>query len=276
MISSKVVGLRAIDLSLLCRVYVISFALMLSACSVLPSDEDEEKTNTEISKTEPTLQETRESIIALASDENVLIKPKAEPINSEVVSDRKDKSTDELTTAEVKTYQQKQAELIKTLPRDVLIQYKAAIILMRQKKWQTADTIFDELIVQQPLLSGCYVNKSIIATKNNDDGRAEELLLKAIAINPENPNAHNLLAQHYRKKGLFIEAEREYLKALELAPERIKNHLNLAVLYELYQGNFTKAEHHYAAYLAVNPDDKKVQLWAAGLALKMPVEKVEQ
>ena len=69
-------------------------------------------------------------------------------------------------------------------------------------------------------------------------------------------------------------AEAMYLQALELAPRDPIAHYNLAILYELYLGDLTKAVKHFKSYrknvVEANP---KVDGWIADLTRRIEAEK---
>jgi len=155
------------------------------------------------------------------------------------------------------------------VPLTVIDTYREAVDLLKQKKWQAAQVLFDKVIKQQPHLAGSYVNKAIIAKQQNQLTAADKLVDKALSLNNENPYAHHLKGQLLTKQGQFIKAEQSYLKALTIWPDYGQAQVNLAILLELYRGKLQEAFHYYQRYLAVHDSDRQVQRWLAGLKIKL-------
>ncbi|MCJ8319405.1 MAG: tetratricopeptide repeat protein [Colwellia sp.] len=147
--------------------------------------------------------------------------------------------------------------------------YQQALIAMKNKDWQSANHLFDQVIVAEPKLSGSYVNKSIIAMAQNKMIIAQFNIERAIRANPLNPYAYNLQGQLSRLKGDFILSEKSYLKALSIWPDYPEVHWNYAVLLELYRGRYFDAKTYYLSYQKLLPDDKLVKRSIAGLEIKI-------
>jgi len=155
------------------------------------------------------------------------------------------------------------------VPVQVLAQYKQALLLMKNKKWQAAEELFDQLLISQPQLSGAYVNKALIGVHEDDLKRANKHLNKALTVNPINPYAHQLKGQVARLNGQFPQAEKSYLEALRIWPDYPEAQINLAILLELYRGRLLDARKYYTSYLVLQPDDVQVQRWLAGVEIKI-------
>ncbi len=147
--------------------------------------------------------------------------------------------------------------------------YQLAINLMAKQDWPAAIAAFDQVIKSNPELSGAYINKAIIAFKQDDVEQALNWAKQAVTINDKNPYGHNLLGQIYRLKGEFDKAESHYLIAIDIWPDYADAYLNLAVLLDLYRGRLLDAQSFYQAYLDYNPDDKVVNKWLAALNIKI-------
>lgn len=64
---------------------------------------------------------------------------------------------------------------------------------------------------------------------------------------------HYNMASVYAKEGRYEEAEREYLRALEIDPTDPEIHYNLAILYDDHLNNKSRAATHYRKYLKLCP-----------------------
>jgi len=147
--------------------------------------------------------------------------------------------------------------------------FQTALSLMQAKQWVKAEQLLNKVIAKQPELSGSYVNKALIAMHKKSYQQANQLLSKAISVNASNPYAYNLQGQLARIQGNIYLAEKSYRQALNIWPQYSQAQLNMAILLELYRGQFLAARSYYQSYLKTKPDDKKVQRWLASLEIKM-------
>jgi len=75
---------------------------------------------------------------------------------------------------------------------------------------------------------------------------------KAINLNPDLPEFHNLLAILSEKEGKIEEAQMEYLQALKSKPDYLEARFNLANL--LFKRNLLlEAASHYKRLIIINP-----------------------
>jgi lipoprotein NlpI len=86
-------------------------------------------------------------------------------------------------------------------------------------------------------------------------------LLKALALNPDHPIAHNELGIVFRKSGRFDEAKKSYEAALAIYPGYHYARRNLAVLCDLYLVDLQCALENYEAYMATVPSDSEATMW---------------
>lgn len=173
-------------------------------------------------------------------------------------------------------YQQFLAQqmLIKsTLAADTKAHYRLALTKMKNQHWQQAKLLLNEVIEQSPELSAAHLNKALSQYHLKQFDLAIQSLNDAEKINALSPYSYNLQGVLARVVGKFSQAEKYYQKALTIWPDYPQAHLNLAVLFELYRGEFAKAKTHYQAYLLLKPNDKKTKLWLAGLEIKIALRK---
>ena len=86
-----------------------------------------------------------------------------------------------------------------------------------------------------------------------DPAAAETEYRKAIALEPENVNAHHWYAQLLMTSGRFAEAEQQMQAALEVDPRSPILRANLGWVYE-YEGKFPQAVEQVRSVLAENPN----------------------
>ncbi|AWB67361.1 hypothetical protein C2869_13340 [Saccharobesus litoralis] len=170
----------------------------------------------------------------------------------------------------VNRYQAQQNDKMAAIPAEVLAQFDNGVTEMEQGNWQQADSIFDEILSAYPTLSGVLVNKALVAEHGHKDLMlTQQLAEQALAVNQDNPYAHNILGRLARQQGQFKQAEVHYLSALDIWPQYPEANLNMAILLELYRGRLFEAFSYYESYLASNPEDKLVKRWFAGLQIKL-------
>ena len=172
-------------------------------------------------------------------------------------------------TKQANLYLTTQSSRLANVSTATINKYHQALALISKKEYQQAEQLLDQIMHLEPRLSGVYVNKAVIAYQQQDLSKAEYWLDKAVMVNSLNPYAHNFKGLLLRKKGAFEQAKQSYLKALASWPDYADAHVNLAILLELYRGQLLQAKQHYQAYLVLNPEDKKVKAYLAGLAIKI-------
>lgn len=108
-----------------------------------------------------------------------------------------------------------------------------------------------------------YIELGVYYNTQREFAKAEEILKKAIEINPENYKAHLELGMCYKYQGTYAKAEEIFKKAIEINPRRVQAYFELGVYYK-EQRKFDKAEgvykkiiEMYKKDLETNPDNHK-------------------
>ena len=206
--------------------------------------------------------------LASTGEENITDENENANENTEA-SNVKEHKTKAPRVPAINLYSQQQVNTPVKVPDNVLKDYQQAISLMNDKKWQQAQVLLDQVIFNQPKLSGSYVNKAIIAEQQGKLNQAHASLNKAIAVNKLNLYAHHLQGKIYRLQGEFDKAEQSYLTALEIWPDFAEAHASMGILLELYRGRLLDAHGYYSSYLEIKSDDEEVKRWKAGLEIKI-------
>ena len=108
------------------------------------------------------------------------------------------------------------ARFVKLRPEDAQANYFYALSLLNQgtenrdtKKQVRAEELLEKAIHLNPDLAGAYLRLGTIALDRGDFARAIQLYIKAAAIEPRSPEAHYSLAQAFVRSGEKEKAEEE-------------------------------------------------------------------
>lgn len=148
---------------------------------------------------------------------------------------------------------------------DLQIQYDAALRMLEQGQYEQGVAALEAVAAAAPNLTAPLIDLGIAHHRAGNLEKAEEYLLKAVAINPEHPSAHNELGIIYRETGRFEEARQSYLAALAIYPGYHHARRNLAILCDLYLADLNCALENYEAYMKTVPEDKEAEMWIADI-----------
>jgi len=138
--------------------------------------------------------------------------------------------------------------------------------VMRAGEWQTALELSEELITNYPTMAEAYANLGNIHWRLGAGEKAEEAWIRALELRPGWASVCNQMGLFYRERGSFIQALSMYQQALAADEGYARAHRNLAILYEIYLGEGTKALQHYRRYQELSGGGGQgVDLWIADL-----------
>ncbi|AOS97071.1 photosystem I assembly protein Ycf3 [Microbulbifer aggregans] len=143
--------------------------------------------------------------------------------------------------------------------------FDRALELLRGERYPEAIELLQDIVQREQRLPAPYINLGIAYYQSGDEKHAEESLLQALEVFPNHPVAANELAVLFRRQGRFEEARELFGNAQRQNPDYAPLIKNFGILCDLYLQDPQCALAQFERYLQLEPEDKDVPIWVAGL-----------
>jgi cellulose synthase operon protein C len=148
---------------------------------------------------------------------------------------------------------------------EIRANYESAVGMLKEERYEPGIALLLKMTEKLPALTAAHIDLGIAYARTGDLDRAEASLNKALESDPKQPVAYNELGMVQRRKVQFAKARASYEAALAQSADFQYAHRNLAILCDLYLGDYPCALEHYQAYSRIVPDDAEVVKWIADL-----------
>jgi Flp pilus assembly protein TadD len=143
--------------------------------------------------------------------------------------------------------------------------WEAALELLDAEQYEPGIALLVKVTEGAGEVAAAHIDLGMAYARAGSPEDAEVALRRALALKPEHPVAHNEFGLLERRRGEFELARGSYEAALAHSPEFRYAHRNLAILCDLYLGDYACALEHYEAYSRLAPEDEDIARWVTDL-----------
>jgi tetratricopeptide (TPR) repeat protein len=148
---------------------------------------------------------------------------------------------------------------------EVRANFEEAVRMLENGEYKPGIALLLKVTEQAPASAVAAIDLVIAYARAGDMERAEASLNKALESDSRHPAAYNELGMVQRRNGQFKKARANYEAALAQSAEFSYAHRNLAILCDVYFGDYKCALEHYETYGRIVPNDTEVPKWIADL-----------
>ncbi len=139
----------------------------------------------------------------------------------------------------------------------IIILALSARTFVRNLEWHNEDTLWVSTARVSQADPKTHNNLGDVYARKGDLANAAKSFEKALALNPNYPDATHNLANIYRMQGKVDESINLYKRALELNPAIWQSHLNLAAIY-FDRKEYALAKEHAIAADKIHPNNPQI------------------
>ena len=143
---------------------------------------------------------------------------------------------------------------LKAFPGNIAAKNSLATVLAKQANYPRAEQLLREVIQQQPGYLAAEINLAALYLEQDKNEQAYSLLQELVGKNTNNPVLFNMLGISQRRLGKVAGAIASLNQALQLNPDFLDAHKNIAALF-LNVDAAEKALDHLDIALSMCPDD---------------------
>jgi tetratricopeptide (TPR) repeat protein len=149
--------------------------------------------------------------------------------------------------------------------------YDEALRALRAGRTEEAERGLRAMTQKYPGLGGPHANLALVHRRAGRLNEAVAEFENAVKASPRQPVFFNQLGISYRQQGQFSKAREAYEAALALDSNHAAATLNLAILFDLYIGDTSRALALYQRCLELTPNDAPtLNRWLAELKSRKP------
>lgn len=146
------------------------------------------------------------------------------------------------------------------------LRFQDALSRLDQQQPKMAENLLEGLLRERTDVAELWLNLALSQFQQNNFAAADKTVSRIIANFPSTPQAYNLAGLLAVENGEFKKAQQHYAKALQLFPEYSNALYNMALLQDIYLQNTAAAVEYYNRYLKQVKEDEATKAWVENLA----------
>lgn len=144
--------------------------------------------------------------------------------------------------------------------------FQDALAQLDQQQPKKAEKVLESLLRERTDVAELWLNLALSQYQQSNFTAAGKTITRVLATFPRTVQAHNLAGLLAVENGEFKKAEQHYADALKLSPAYANALYNMALLQDIYLQNTAVAVDYYNRYLAQVKDDEATKAWVENLA----------